>query len=168
MKRIVRADPEAVSPVIAEILLVAITVVLVSVVYIMATGLLSGPATGQKPLVSFSPLQTFTGGNYNASFTIAAASQSYSPNYYRFNLEVGGIVGTAMALPTSGVPASITISGTTYQVIWIDTGGEASLNGGDTIKVTGQGISLPRATHFVFFLLWTDGSAVQQQSWTTP
>ncbi len=168
MKRFVRADRKAVSPVIAEILLVAITVVLVSVVYIMATGLLSGPAASQRPLVTFSPLQPFTGSDYNASFTIAGASLSYSPSYYRFNLGVGGVVGTARALAASGVPASITISGTTYQVIWIDTGGESSLNGGDTIKVTGQGISLPRATPFVFSLLWTDGSAVAQQAWSTP
>ncbi len=168
MNDIIRADSRAVSPVVAEILLVAITVVLAAVVYIMATGLLSGPAAGQKPLMTFSPLQPFNGGNYNATFTIAATSLAYSYAYYRFNLQVNTVNANATALPASGVPASVTIGGTTYQIQWSDTGGEHTLNGGDVIQVRGQGVSLPGATHFTFYLLWTDGSAVQQESWTTP
>jgi flagellin-like protein len=168
MKTILRADTKAVSPVIAEILLVAVTVVLVAVVYIMATGLLSGPAGVQKPLLTFSPLQPFSSGNYNATFTIAAASQSYAQANYRFNLEVNGVPGNAMALAASATPAAMTFGGTTYLVMWTDTGGEHTLNGGDTFKVTGQGVSLPGNTHFTFYLLWTDGSAVQQEAWTTP
>lgn len=168
MKHIVRADRKAVSPVIAEILLVAITVVLAAVVYIMATGLLSGPAASQKPLITFSPLQPFTSGNYNATFTVAGASQSFSLSYYRFNLQVNGVAGNATALAANGVAATITIGGTTYLITWIDTGGERTINGGDTFRVTGQGISLPGTTSFTFYLLWTDGSAVQKETWTTP
>ncbi len=168
MRDIIRADRKAVSPVIAEILLVAITVVLAAVVYIMATGLLSGPAASQKPLITFSPLQAFTSGNYNASFTVAGASQAFSPSYFRFNLLVNGVSGNATALGASGIAASVTIGGTTYLVTWIDTGGERTINGGDTFRATGQSISLPGTTHFTFYLLWTDGSAVQQEAWITP
>ncbi len=168
MDAILRADRTAVSPVVAEILLLAITVVLAAVVYLMAAGLLSGPAQTKKPIIGFSPLQPFVGGDYNATFTIAETSIAYSSAYYRFNLQVDTDSGTATALPASGVPASMTIRGTTYLIVWVDVGGDHTLNGGDTIRVSGQGMPLPGGTHFTFTLLWTDGSAVQQESWVTP
>jgi len=47
---IIRKDEQAVSPVIATILMVAITVVLAAVLYVMVTGLLSGPGTGPQAM----------------------------------------------------------------------------------------------------------------------
>src|SRR6059036_2497680 len=49
MKSIIRKDETAVSPVIATILMVAITVVLAAVLYVMVSGLLT--PTGQGPRV---------------------------------------------------------------------------------------------------------------------
>src|SRR2546422_11681626 len=49
IKRIIRNDEAAVSPVIATILMVAITVVLAAVLYVMVSGLLT--PTGQGPRV---------------------------------------------------------------------------------------------------------------------
>src|SRR2546423_3635189 len=43
MKSVIRKDEAAVSPVIATILMVAITVVLAAVLYVMVSGLISGP-----------------------------------------------------------------------------------------------------------------------------
>src|SRR6266702_7408253 len=43
MKSIIRKDEAAVSPVIATILMVAITVVLAAVLYVMVSGLITGP-----------------------------------------------------------------------------------------------------------------------------
>jgi flagellin-like protein len=43
--RLVRKDENAVSPVIATILMVAITVVLAAVLYVMVSGLIGGPGT---------------------------------------------------------------------------------------------------------------------------
>lgn len=48
----IRKDAKAVSPVIATILMVAITVVLAAVLYVMVTGLLAGPGTA-RPTVGF-------------------------------------------------------------------------------------------------------------------
>src|SRR5437879_11731331 len=45
MRTIIRKDEQAVSPVIATILMVAITVVLASVLYVMVSGLISGPGS---------------------------------------------------------------------------------------------------------------------------
>jgi len=48
MKAIIRKDEQAVSPVIATILMVAITVVLAAVLYVMVSGLLVGPTGGPQ------------------------------------------------------------------------------------------------------------------------
>jgi flagellin-like protein len=45
MKNVIRTDEGAVSPVIATILMVAITVVLAAVLYVMVSGLISGPGS---------------------------------------------------------------------------------------------------------------------------
>ncbi len=50
MNRIVRKDEAAVSPVIATILMVAITVVLAAVLYVMVSGLLVGPGGGPQTI----------------------------------------------------------------------------------------------------------------------
>lgn len=47
---IIRKDEKAVSPVIATILMVAITVVLAAVLYVMVTGLLTGPGGGPRSM----------------------------------------------------------------------------------------------------------------------
>ena len=47
---IIRKDEKGVSPVIATILMVAITVVLAAVLYVMVTGLLTGPGTGPQAM----------------------------------------------------------------------------------------------------------------------
>src|SRR2546425_9193851 len=50
MNHIIRKDEEAVSPVIATILMVAITVVLAAVLYVMVSGLLVGPGGGPQTI----------------------------------------------------------------------------------------------------------------------
>src|SRR2546429_4304011 len=56
MKSVIRKDEAAVSPVIATILMVAITVVLAAVLYVMVSGLITGPGgTPQAMGVSVQP-----------------------------------------------------------------------------------------------------------------
>jgi len=59
---LIRKDEEAVSPVIATILMVAITVVLAAVLYVMVSGLLSGPGTVAKTI---GINKTTAGGNHS-------------------------------------------------------------------------------------------------------
>ncbi len=167
MQSILRGDRRGVSPVVAEILLVAIAVALTAVLYIMATGLLSGP-TGTSPLLAFSPVDPFSGGDYNVTFSIASTTSAVPPGNYRFNLQVNGAVGVAKPLGASGVGVNITVGGVAYRVVWVDTGNDGTVNDGDRFLVTGNGVSLPPASRFVFYLLWSDGSLIQQQVWQTP
>ncbi|HII40080.1 MAG TPA: type IV pilin, partial [Thermoplasmata archaeon] len=62
MKAIIRKDEQAVSPVIATILMVAITVVLAAVLYVMVSGLIGNPGAGSKPTVSLTQFNKLANG----------------------------------------------------------------------------------------------------------
>ena len=165
MKSVIRKDEAAVSPVIATILMVAITVVLAAVLYVMVSGLIT-PVGGNKPLVTFASVTQSSG---NATIAVAGASQSVSPSNYKVNLQVGSNTGTAVPMPaTGGLFATMTINAVVYRIYWTDIGGEKTVNSGDNFRVTGANIPLPAASQFTFYLLWSDGSSIQSSTWSTP
>ena len=165
MKSIIRKDEAAVSPVIATILMVAITVVLAAVLYVMVSGLIT-PVGGTKPLVTFAAVDQSSG---NATISVAGASQSVAPSNYKVNLRVGTTTGSAIAMPTTGGGfASVVVGATTYRVYWTDIGGELTVNAGDNFRVTGNLIPLTAATSYTFYLLWSDGASIQSTPWSTP
>ncbi len=166
MTRILRARAEGVSPVVAEILLVAITVVLAAVVYLMASGILAGH-TEPMPIVGFAAGATFLPGSHNVSLEIAGASQAQPATAYAFNLRVGLAYGAPTSFAASLAAADIAVNGTTYRVTWIDVDGGGMLTGGDRIEVTGSGVSLATGTAFEFLLLWHDGTVLTAASWHT-
>src|SRR5947207_15632354 len=119
MKSVIRKDEAAVSPVIATILMVAITVVLAAVLYVMVSGLIS-PVSGNKPLVTFSSVTQSSG---NATIGVAGASQAVSPSNCKVDLAVAGATGYAAAMPPpGGNVVSITIGTSTHRVYWLDIG----------------------------------------------
>src|SRR3989442_81026 len=91
--RLIREDESAVSPVIATILMVAITVVLAAVLYVMVTGLLTGPGASKPQVTVASP----TGITNGFQFAVAAASQSKALANYKLNFLVDTTPGTAGA-----------------------------------------------------------------------
>src|SRR6267143_3730409 len=68
MKTIIRKDEGAVSPVIATILMVAITVVLAAVLYVMVSGLLSPTGSGPRA-IGVAPSRSGDGTNWTLTFT---------------------------------------------------------------------------------------------------
>jgi len=161
MKTIIRKDEEAVSPVIATILMVAITVVLAAVLYVMVSGLL-GPGTTTKPVITFGAV---TLGSGTATFAIADTSQAVSYSNYKVNLKVNTTFGSAKALAASGTQTAMgTILGDAYTVTYQDVGGDNTVNAGDQFTVGG----LQSQTTYQFLLLWSDGSQIQEKSWQTP
>jgi len=158
MKRswVVRKNDEAVSPVIATILMVAITVVLAAVLYVMVTGLLAGPGA-TKPQVTFGSANALTNG---FEFAVAGASLTKAATNYRVALSVNGTsAGTAVTLSSS----PMTIGA--YTITWGDLGGEGDLTGGDTFRVTRT--PFPPQTDFVVSLLWSDGSSVGSRDYSS-
>jgi len=169
MKSVIRKDEAAVSPVIATILMVAITVVLAAVLYVMVSGLIT-PIGGTKPLVTFNAVSQTNG---NATFSVAASSPVFGPSNYKVNLVVGTTPGVAVAMPTTGTGTnnfvSVVVGATTYRIYWTDIGGEVTVNAADQFRVTGNnGPLTPSVTAFTFHLLWSDGSGIQTTSWNTP
>ncbi|MGQ0797230.1 MAG: archaellin/type IV pilin N-terminal domain-containing protein [Methanobacteriota archaeon] len=102
MQAIIRKDEQAVSPVIATILMVAITVVLAAVLYVMVSGLLVGPGgtvrsmgvtigrsadgTNWTLIVASSPTGLTTAGTtltiLNTGGSIALAAEAFSSLSY--------------------------------------------------------------------------------------
>ena len=158
MKAIIRKDDQAVSPVIATILMVAITVVLAAVLYVMVSGLISGPGAS-KPFVTFS---SATVQGTNVTFTVASASIASTLNSYKVNILQDTVaVGTGAQTLVSGA------TGMTFgaiKVVYTDISGNGQLKSGDIVKITG--LSTGHAYQFV--LIWaSDGSSLQTVSWNT-
>src|SRR5213596_3440371 len=68
MQSVIRKDEAAVSPVIATILMVAITVVLAAVLYVMVSGLLT-PTGGGPRAIGVLPGRSQDGTNWTLTFT---------------------------------------------------------------------------------------------------
>jgi len=116
-----------------------------------------------KPVITFATPST-SGGT--TTIPVAAVSQSAGRDNYRVNLRVNTTTGSAVALAPAGTASNVSVAGTTYAITWTDIGGEATVNAGDTFRITTAG-GLPSASTFTFFLLWSDGSQIQSSSWTT-
>jgi flagellin-like protein len=145
-----------VSPIIATILLVAITVVLAAVLYILISGLTKGP--GSTPLSTAlalgSPSENQKGANWWYNFSIQAAGGGVVANNLNFQVQTatGGIVApggaTINVLSLSGTSvAAYTLSSGTWtaggttplsssQTISLNFGSSIS---GDTLQVSGTG-----------------------------
>jgi flagellin-like protein len=102
MKKIwkIRKNREAVSPVIATILMVAITVVLAAVLYVMVMGF--GTSGSQTPTGAFTSATKLTDNTYKIMFGVVSPDTQFQACKIRVDPVVGG--------PT---PTTFTITGTT-------------------------------------------------------
>ena len=166
MKGVIRKDEAAVSPVIATILMVAITVVLAAVLYVMVSGLIT-PVGGNKPLVTFSSVTKVNAVTW--TFSIASAQPTVAQSNYKVNFGLGTTAGTLPAnLGASNANVTVTFPAGTNPasvgVKWTDLGGTGTVKGGDIIT-----IAFPSApatsTSLTFYLLYSDGSTVQTKVW---
>lgn len=163
-RRSARRDERAVAAVIAEILLVAMSVAISGVVYFTASSFALQASSPAKPFVALMPATVQDGG---ATITVAGATWASPSTSYKVNLMAGGVLGRAVPLAAAGSAASLPIQGVSYEVLWSDAGNGGALVGGDTISVRGANGALPSDTAFTFYLLWSDGSVLQSVSWTT-
>ncbi len=76
-KGAIRWDRAGVSPVIATILMVAITVVLAAVLYVMVSGLVTGPGTTPQP-IGYRVSKTGDGSNWAIEFIDVPAAKANS------------------------------------------------------------------------------------------
>ena len=170
MKAIIRKDEQAVSPVIATILMVAITVVLAAVLYVMVSGLIGGTTTSSKPAVTLTISKTSNG----ADILVAGIQPTAAPSNFKVNLENVGSAsfGAAIAMPTvSNTNVTVTVpttSGTLFYITWQNPGGSGTLSQGDHFVVKHPGSatgSYTTGTTYSFLLIWSDGSTLTSINW---
>ena len=149
--------------VVVVIVIVLVSVVVSAILYIMVSGLIVEPPPPSRPIVTFSTPVAITNGY---SFTLAAASTRAPPGNYRVNLQVNSTTGTAVPLALSMTIAVPSPVSSTYNIQWLDPGGERTVNAGDTFEITRPG-GMQVSTTFIFYLLWIDGTQIQSLTYRT-
>ena len=141
-----KKSKRGVSPIIATILLVAITVVLAAVLYILISGLTKGP--GNTPIGTALALgqikeaQKGTNNWYNVSIASAGGGLTLSNMVFQVQGSGGGVV--TLASPTVTV---VGLAGTTIATFTMSSGTWAS--GGSTTASNQQTIVILTTTNLV-------------------
>ncbi len=132
-----RMKDSAVSPVIATILMVAITVVLAAVLYVMVSGFTHSPGTANS-----AGLTEASNAANNSTVSIASVSAS-NIHITDLKIVIGGTSYTVTAPAVSG--GTIKLSGSTYTVSFVVISGNSItyLQAGDYFNIAGaSGTSL--------------------------
>ncbi len=129
----VRRAREAVSPVIATILMVAITVVLAAVLYVMVSGLIAGPSTG-GPEVAFLPAKPTGVANEYKLEIGSVSTAAFITNYQIVLLNVtsnsAAVLQTDLVVGNVGTEGGVTLT-------FSDLNGDGKVGGGDFFILQG-------------------------------
>jgi flagellin-like protein len=116
MKAIIRMDNRAVSPVIATILMVAITVVLAAVLYVMVSGLITSPGSTPKAIGVYIS-KSSDGTNHTLTFASVPTGLSTATTYVSIQT-TGGLTAigqTALSTYTAtGTVVTLSSGGKVY------------------------------------------------------
>ncbi len=159
MKRswVIRRDDSGVSPVIATILMVAITVVLAAVLYVMVTGLIGGGGT-VKPVVTFTGASAQPDGSWK--WTVADIDRSQSLASFEALLLANGTT----AISSTSLETCETGCGSGLVLTFTDLTGNDNFNGGDFFVLTGTNPD----TDYTMNLIWTStDDVIQTVTFTT-
>lgn len=137
---------------IATILMVAITVVLAAVLYVMVTSFLDFE-DNRKPIVQMSTPECIEGACEGA---ITGVQPAKGIEAFRVTVFADG---DQVILPTPLV-AGTDISGGGLTLRYTDVGGEGRVTAGDTYRLVG----VSPGVEYEIVLLWRDGSVVQSAS----
>jgi len=177
MKKVwaIRKDASAVSPVIATILMVAITVVLAAVLYVMVLGF--GTGGGSTPSLQIT--RTTATGGWTFSCTSPTATVNWDDvtiilqyvgggtSVQWANITTAGLTGSGVTVENMG-DATKTLDGSAKYLNVTDLGGNGQINNGDSFVITTGGTGVWTAGHtFKVTLLYEpdDGKMVDLQ-WT--
>ena len=168
MKKIwkIRKNSEAVSPVIATILMVAITVVLAAVLYVMVMGFNTG--TNNTPTGAFTGTPASVTGGYKMSF--GAFSQDVKFVDSKVVLTVGGVAQAAQAMTAPPSVNTFTANSLTNTITWTDLGADGKISVGDSLILGGTtaGALASGVTYTVTLLYASTGGQMCAQSVTVP
>lgn len=160
MKKIwkIRKDSEAVSPVIATILMVAITVVLAAVLYVMVMGF-GGPGS-QQPTGSFTAVQKTSATTEKVSFGVITPDTK--PTAIKIVVQNGTTTTTyTFASDSSGTLTAVaggTVTGIT-SIAYTNLGGGTIVSSGSYLTFT-MGYAGSGANSYTVSMIWVQNSAV--------
>jgi len=165
----IHKDAKAVSPVIATILMVAITVVLAAVLYVMVLGFNTNPGGTKGISITRG---TATGG-YQFTLTptegvpweqvsvIIQYTQTSTSGTWS-NLTTAGLTGAGVMVQHRGV---VSVDGNKFLNV-TDLSGNGEVSGGDYLIITGSWTS--GHTYKIILQYEQDGTTMGQTSWTQP
>jgi archaeal type IV pilus assembly protein PilA len=165
MKKIwkIRKNREAVSPVIATILMVAITVVLAAVLYVMVMGF--GGGTANTPTGAFTGTpQSVVPTSYRLTFGVVSPETKFTD--CKVTITIGAasaVLAKAITLPTTAFTAPDPVA----TITWTDLGGDGKISVGDRLVIIGAGITTG-VTCTVTIIYATTGGQICAQTWTVP
>ena len=147
----IRKDNKGVSPVIATILMVAITVVLAAILYLMVSNFTDTGGSGGEPTITFGAVEQTAG---NATIQIAGASRSEDVGKYKLILLADDVMVSTFDPVSAGTSGSIT---------YLDVNTDGKLGSGDKIKM-----GIADDTDYELILYWKSSDAkITSQSWET-
>ena len=147
----IRKDNKGVSPVIATILMVAITVVLAAVLYLMVSNFTDTGGGGSEPTITLGAVEQTAG---NATIEIAGASHTNDLGKYSLILLANDVTVTDFDTVSTTPTGSIT---------YLDINGDGKLGSGDKIKM-----SINDDTDYEIILYWkTSDAKITSASWST-
>jgi len=162
-----RKNSEAVSPVIATILMVAITVVLAAVLYVMVMGF---ETTGtQTPTGAFvgTPQSVSVGAvtGYKLQFGVLSPTTKFAD--CKVVVTVGGVASPATVIVLAGTaitsPANLVLKFT-------DLAGDGAISTGDYLTITsgttGTPVNLVSGSYIVTMIFTSTGGSICSQSWS--
>lgn len=146
--------------VIVVIVVVVLSIVSAAILYVMVSGLLTGPGGG--PRILFGPVDQ-TGGN--ATILIIVPSGSIAPGSLRFSLVANGSASPLRDLPPPDGSVAVVAGTYTLRMFWLDNRNDGLLETGDEFLVAGDLAPLPVRTTFEFSLQASDGSFQTTIGW---
>ena len=157
----IRRDEEAVSPVIATILMVAITVVLAAVLYIMVTTMTDG---GQSTPMGSLNLK----GDSNVNATIekvyfGSINPTQKPSACKIIVETAGTKEGTYDFPSTQTTNPMTTTDGSLTITYNDLAEDIIISDGDYLRLSG----LTAGTTYKLTLIWiSNGSEICSQTFT--
>ena len=167
----VRKDAHAVSPVIATILMVAITVVLAAVLYVMVLGVGTGgnPTPGLQIVKSSTPggwIFTYTAPTQTVYWNDVTVILEYNGTYAQWtNLSTTALMGSGIVTQNLG-GVNQTLDGATKFLNVTDLGGNGQIGNGDYMTITTDGSWVAGHTFKVTLLYELDEGKMVDLQWT--
>jgi flagellin-like protein len=159
MKKMWKLNNKAVSPVIATILMVAITVVLAAVLYVMVMGF--GGEADESPTASLTAATTASA--HTEKVTLASISEAMDYENFQVSVVINGIAYAADLASGNLTTALNPAAG--YYVNFVDLAADGQLSAGDYFLVES---TTGGATISLNLLYGADADSIASDEWNQP